>query len=70
MMAVGGFRSAATDLSLPVVLRDSAGTIVGADFADTSSLPANLAAGEKGNATAFLAVSGGEPVSVEAYALG
>lgn len=57
----------ADDLGTVILLRDAAGEIVGADFADTDAVPSTLKAGEKANATATLQVATGEPATVEAY---
>lgn len=61
---------ATADIETVVLLRDAAGNIVAATWANTGSAPSTLNAGDKVNATASLAVATGEPVTVEAYAYG
>jgi hypothetical protein len=58
------------DLDTAVLLRDAAGNIVAADWADTDAMPSELKAGEKANATASMQVATGDPVSIEAYVYG
>lgn len=58
------------DLDTAVLLKDAAGNIVAADWADTSTAPSRLSAGDKVNATANMQVSIGEPAAVEAYVYG
>lgn len=55
------------DLNGVLLLKDANGKVIGADWADTSSAPSTLKAGEKANATASVAVTTGEPVTAEAY---
>lgn len=55
------------DIGTVVLLRDAAGNIVAADWADTNAVPSTLKAGEKANATATLQVANGEPATVGAY---
>lgn len=58
----------AADIGSAVLLRNKAGKVVGADWADTSLAPAQIAAGEKIRVTAVVNVREGTPVSAEGYA--
>lgn len=56
------------DVDTVLLLRDSNGKVVGADWADLDSVPATIAAGEKFKVTATITVRDGLPKSVEGYA--
>lgn len=57
-----------SDVDTAVLLRDSSGKVVGAEWADLDKVPATIAAGEKFKVTAHIIVSDGLPKSVEGYA--
>lgn len=63
-------RAATGDLGTVVLLKDAAGNIVAANWADTSAMPSTLDAGAKANATALMLVATGEPASIEAHVYG
>jgi len=57
-----------SDVKTALLLRDSKGKVVGADWADFDSVPDTIAAGEKFKVTATITVSDGPPKSIEGYA--
>jgi len=57
-----------SDVKTAVLLRDSNGKVVGADWADLDKVPDTIAAGEKFKVTAYITVPNGLPKSVEGYA--
>jgi hypothetical protein len=57
-----------SDVETALLLRDSNGKVVGAEWADLDSVPDTIAAGEKFKVTAHIIVRDGPPKSVEGYA--